>query len=272
MAESHESSSGQPARRPIFPPIAVGGVAPAAPPAPATTAPATPAQAPQDAAEPRAELIPRPAPSYRTIPLPDGLVEQLPPIRHITPERLQLLEDALGSIAAGGQPFGPPVPSTPALPEAAAPARRKGLAEPPRPAPPAPPEAERQWPSGPLVGRDLLRPDEVQRLVETILQDEEIMAHPTMPGLTRARLREAARAAGLEPSRFGKLSAAVVVWFARAGVTVLADDKAPSEWARPRPLVSGDRAEVRRLLRAVDPPDGDAVAIARAAGLDSSEL
>jgi len=118
----------------------------------------------------------------------------------------------------------------------------------------------------------LLQADEVQRLIEQILQDTEIMAHPAMPGLTRARLREAARAAGLEPNRFGRFSGAVLVWFACAGVTVLEDDKAPNDWIRPRPLVCADRAEIRKLLRAVDPPDGDAVAIARAAGLDSAAL
>lgn len=127
----------------------------------------------------------------------------------------------------------------------------------------------REWPSGPLVGRDLFTANEVQRLVEAMLMDEDIMEHPSSPGLTRARLREVARAVGFDPNRFGRLSAAILVWFARAGVTVLEDDKARNEWARPRPIASRDRAEIRRLLWCVDPPDGDAVAIARAAGLDS---
>ncbi|MEI8167652.1 MAG: hypothetical protein WCG26_14815, partial [Chloroflexales bacterium] len=133
----------------------------------------------------------------------------------------------------------------------------------------APTSATRAWPSGPLIGQDLFAPDEVRRIIEGILTDAEIMAHPTAPGLTRVRLREVAKRAGFEPNRFGRFSAPLLVWFARAGVTVLEDDKANTAWARPRPVVGNDRVEIRRLLADSDPPDGDEVAIARAAGLDS---
>lgn len=131
----------------------------------------------------------------------------------------------------------------------------------------------RDWPSGPLIGRELFSPDEVRRIVEGILTDEEIMAHPTMPGLTRARLREVARRLGFELNRFGRFSAALLIWFADAGVTVLADDKAKTEWSRPRPLIGNSRAEIRRRLWATDAPDGvSAAAIARSAGFNSSSL
>jgi hypothetical protein len=116
----------------------------------------------------------------------------------------------------------------------------------------------------------LLTGDEVQHLIEAILMDEESMEHPSMPGLTRARLRQVARSAGFDPNRFGRFAGPLLIWFARAGVTVLEDEKARDAWARPRPLVSCDRAEIRRLLRAVDPPDGNLVTILREAGMDST--
>jgi len=222
------------------------------------------------------------------LPLPECVVAQLPssPPRDLA--RMRSLAAVLTGIRAGGEPLGPLVlPARQVSADKAGSEKRKAKRESPQnpaafaaPSPgllapepsldAVPTPAERQWPNGPLVGRDLMTADEVRRLVEHILQDEEIMDHPSMPGLTRARLREAARAADFEPNRFGRLSAAVMVWFARAGVTVLEDDKAPNEWIRPRPLISTERAELRRRLQAVDPPDGDAITIARNAGLDSS--
>ncbi|PDW01476.1 hypothetical protein [Candidatus Viridilinea mediisalina] len=103
----------------------------------------------------------------------------------------------------------------------------------------------------------------VERLIEAILLDEEIMAHPSLPGLTRARLREAAARAGFDPHRFGRFSAALMLWFTRAGVIVPEETPSATAWARPIPLSSDDRATLRSLLTAVSPPDGEAVAHAR---------
>jgi hypothetical protein len=227
------------------------------------------------------DVLPPECASGTALPLPVGAIECLPATAPLDLPRVQALAALLHSISTGGEPFGSLVmPVRRRLePEGAKgekdkkKGRGKGRekVEPPKDETTLS-HAERQWPTGPLIGQDLMTADEVQRLVERILQDQEIMAHPTMPGLTRARLREAGRAAGFEPNRFGRLSAALLVWFAAAGVTVIEDDTAANEWIRPRRLVSPDRVEIRRRLRAVDPPDGDAIEIARKAGLGSSVL
>ncbi|RRR69509.1 MAG: hypothetical protein EI684_15465 [Candidatus Viridilinea halotolerans] len=110
----------------------------------------------------------------------------------------------------------------------------------------------------------------VERLIEAILLDEEIMAHPSLPGLTRARLREVAARAGFDPHRFGRFSAALLLWFTRAGVIVPEETPSATAWARPRPLSSDDRVTLRGLLHAASPPDGDVVRQARAEGLGST--
>jgi hypothetical protein len=197
--------------------------------------------------------------------------KHLLPLSACPPEVRSGLRAALHAIADGGAPFGPFV--LPSRAEVASPASAKapkGKGKGTDASSPSAGQEDRTWPSGPLIGRDLFKPNEVQQLVEAILMDEEILDHPATPGLSRARLREVARSAGFDLNRFGRFSAAILVWFARAGVTVLDDDKARNEWARPRPIVSRDRAEIRRLLRAADPPDGDPTTILREAGMDSS--
>lgn len=194
------------------------------------------------------------------------------------PERRVQFRSILIAIRDGGRPLGPLVLAAPDAAAGNAQTRSKAgssrNASSAGKALPAPSGADdRRWPSGPLIGQDLFTADEVQQIIEAILTDEEIMAHPTMPGLTRARLREAARRAGFEPNRFGRFSAALVLWFADAGVTVLADDKANNPWARPRPLIGNDRVEIRRRLRTTDPPDAASVAaLVTSAGFNSSSL
>lgn len=112
------------------------------------------------------------------------------------------------------------------------------------------------WPSGPLIACDLFRPDEVQRLIEAILTDETIMQHPSMPGLTPARLRTVARHANFDPARFGRFTNALIHWFTHAGIIVEADQTAPHLGTNPWPLISSDRVVLRRKLHAVAPPDG----------------
>jgi hypothetical protein len=197
--------------------------------------------------------------------------------------RLEEFDALLGDILDGGEPFGPfvlPSARDDAMDDSpkgkagkAGKAGKVGKAGKAAGKAAGTDSADRRWPSGPLIGEDLFVADEVQRIVEAILTDTEIMAHPSQPGLTRARLREAAKAAGFEPNRFGRFSAALVIWFARAGVTVLVDDKATNEWARPRPMIGNDRVEIRRRLRAVDPPDAATAAeVARMVGFNSSSL
>ncbi|MBX0331077.1 hypothetical protein K2Z83_25835 [Oscillochloris sp. ZM17-4] len=188
--------------------------------------------------------------------------------------------DFLEAIRRGEEPLGPlqlfsPVeaPITPSNKGKG----KKGAAASAPPALDAPPFDQatggQAWPSGPLVGTDLFTSDEVRQLVEGILTDEEIMNHTSMPGLTRARLREVAKRLTFDANRFGRFSAALIIWFANAGVTVLADDTSRTEWSRPRPLIGNNRVEIRRRLWATNPPDGKtAGSIARSAGFDSSSL
>lgn len=269
----------------------VPALPPPPPPPPALPPPAVADGAPPPSTPPpprtgevldRAPELGRPSPSAD----PSEGVVRLPQEVRPNPDQLHAMRGILQGIADGGMPLGPLVlpPRTP--PEAGGKGKDKGKGKPAPAAAPAPSgattttaattaaptSATRAWPSGPLIGQDLFAPDEVRRIIEGILTDDEIMAHPTAPGLTRVRLREVAKRAGFEPNRFGRFSAPLLVWFARAGVTVLEDDKANTAWARPRPVVGNDRVEIRRLLAEADPPDGDEVAIARAAGLDSPAL
>jgi hypothetical protein len=263
---------------------------PTLPPAPQVPAQATetgPAQTPtpdvgiETALHPRAAFRPAPAsqapadaPKQEVVDA--SVARMLPPVSTRPASEISALTALLQAMVQGGEPLGPLVmPTRDEEVEEERPAKKKAKTKGGTTSATSAGEANadpsaRKWPSGPLVGRELFAPDEVQRLIEAILMDEDIMDHATMPGLTRARLREVGRAAGFEPNRFGRFSAPLIVWFARAGVTVLEDDKARNPWARPRPIASRDRAEIRRMLRDTDPPDGDAVAIARAAGLDSS--
>lgn len=121
---------------------------------------------------------------------------------------------------------------------------------------------DRTWPDGPIIRRKRFTSEELKRLVDHILMDEEIMDHPSMPGITKQRLRDVGVRAGWKPTEFGIFIPALMLWFARAGVTIRDDGSSATEWARPRPLISDDRAVIRRLLNNTDPPDGDAVKVA----------
>lgn len=115
------------------------------------------------------------------------------------------------------------------------------------------------WPSGPIVGTDQLSRAEVEHIMDTILTDAEIMRHPSMKGLSRLRLKEVGKRAGFKSDRFGRFSAHLLVWFAKAGVTIKPDDTWKGEWDGPRPLVTDEKGEIRRMLRRVDVPSKDDV-------------
>jgi hypothetical protein len=223
------------------------------------------------------QAAPPPTPQRAAPPDGDG-VDRLSDASALNAEGWDFLLGFLRDVRDGEEPLGPlqlfsPAENTPTPPIG----KGKGKKAPSSP-PSAPSSVDQRtggqaWPSGPLVGTDLFTPDEVRQLVEGILTDDEIMSHTSMPGLTRARLRAVAKRIGLEANRFGRHSAALIIWFADAGVTVLADDKSRTDWSRPRPLIGNDRAEIRRRLWATDPPDGKtAGSIARSAGFDRSSL
>lgn len=202
----------------------------------------------------------------------DDGVEHLPP--KVAPDVRRSLLAHLRAISNGEAPFGPL--QLPPRGKAAAtkqpmttpksstsPAPRPGL---------APGQDDGRWPSGPLISRDLFSRAEVETLIEAILTDVEIMEHPTYPGLSRNRLRLVAKQAGFEPIRFGRFSAYLLIWFARAGVTLKASDRWRGEWDGPRPLSTEEKSEVRLMLVRVPPPTKRDVDVIRTQNFDDSTL
>lgn len=217
------------------------------------------------------------------------------------PAMLAQLAEALALIAGGGEPFGAfALPSRGALtsdgpttdggPDTGAGARggqrRRGERRAIAPTTAATSDAARQhgdgagvdtaseaarWPTGPIVGYDQLSARELEGLVEKMLCDPEIMADPSYPGLSRQRLRNAARRAGLEPHRFGKFSPWVELWLARAGITARRVST-EGEWNSPRPLQLEEKEEIRQALLRTPWPTRRDIEEARAQGLGEGIL
>lgn len=192
---------------------------------------------------------------------------------------LDAMIGALAIIRGGGMPFGAVPQRLPAQNAAPAPAGRRGRAAGAATVPATAPVVgaaldadDGRWPAGPIVGTDMIARAELEALVEALLTDPEVMGHPTAPGLTRSRLREAGRRAGLAPARLGRHAAHLLLWFAQAGVTVPASDRWRGEWDGPRPLATDEKREIRQRLRRVEPPSKDEVRDALAQGLDQSAL
>lgn len=130
------------------------------------------------------------------------------------------------------------------------------------------PEHSPHWPDGPVIGRQELRREEIERLVRTIVTDKEIMDHETMPGLTRRRLLEAGEKAGMQKRRMAMFVPHLLVWFAQAGVIMHESSKDEDTWDRPRIVTTDDIEEIRRKLRNQSLPTKSEVETEKAKGMN----
>lgn len=130
------------------------------------------------------------------------------------------------------------------------------------------PDQSPHWPDGPIIGRQELRREEIERLVRTIVTDKEIMDHETMPGLTRRRLLEAGEKAGVQKRRMAMFVPHLLVWFAQAGVIAHESSKDEDTWDRPRIVTTDDIEEIRRKLRNQSLPTKSEVETEKAKGMN----